>query len=50
MSIKLKKQIKINGKMSEEGADKVSNKLANATLIATCGSILVAALYVIRWW
>ncbi|MDG6318741.1 hypothetical protein Q7469_12425 [Glaesserella parasuis] len=32
-----KHQVKVGGKMSKEGADKVGNKLANAVLIlATC--------------
>ncbi|XVN74842.1 hypothetical protein AAEX37_01941 [Oligella sp. MSHR50489EDL] len=36
--------------MSEQGADKVGNKLANAALIVACGFVAVALIYVVRWW
>ena len=45
-----KHQLRIGGKMSEQGADKVGNKLANAALIAACGFVVAALIYVVRWW
>ncbi len=34
MNYKPKNQIKVDGKMSEQGADKAGNKLANAAIAA----------------
>lgn len=45
-----KNQVKVEGKMSEQAADKVGNKLANAAFIFACGTALAALIFAVRWW
>jgi len=46
----LKNMFGLTGKMSEQQADKTSNKLANAVLILATGGALGIFIYAIRWW
>lgn len=43
-------KVEVSGKMSEQGADKVGNKLANAATIAAVLVGLAALVHAIRWW
>lgn len=45
-----KNQLKVDGKMSELGADKASNKLATAAIIASVLFGIAAVIAAIRWW
>lgn len=45
-----KSQLKVDGKMSEQGADKVGNKLANAAMIFAIFAGLALIIFVSRWW
>ena len=45
-----KNQTKVDGKMSEQGADKVGNKLANAVIIFVVLIGSAALIAASRWW
>jgi hypothetical protein len=45
-----KNSVSVEGKMSEQAADKVGNKFANAALIFAVGVALAALIHAIRWW
>jgi hypothetical protein len=45
-----KNQLKVDGKMSELGADKAGNKLATAAIIAAILFGAAAVIYAVRWW
>ena len=45
-----KSELKVDGKMSEQGADKVGNKLANAVIIFVVLVGLAALIAACRWW
>lgn len=45
-----KSQLKVDGKMSEQGADKVGNKLASAAIIFAVFAGLSLFAAAIRWW
>lgn len=36
--------------MSEQAADKVGNKLANAAFIFAVGVVVVGFIHAVRWW
>lgn len=43
-----KSQLKVDGKMSEQGADKVGNKLANAAMIFAIFAGLALIIFALR--
>lgn len=45
-----KSELKVDGKMSEQGADKVGNKLANAAIIFVVLIGFAALIAACRWW
>ena len=45
-----KNQLKVEGKMSQNGANEVGKKLANAALIFVVGAVFIGLIHVIRWW
>lgn len=45
-----KTHLGVKGAMSEEGADRAGNKLANAALIVAVGISLAALIWAIKWW
>ena len=45
-----KSELKVDGKMSEQGADKVGIKLANAAMIFVVLIDLAALIAACRWW
>ena len=45
-----KSELKVDGKMCEQGADKVGNKLANAVIIFAVLVGLAALIAACRWW
>jgi len=48
-----KSRLNVSGKMSEEDAGKVGNKLANAAIMVAAGMFIWLALHAlaaIRWW
>jgi len=44
-----KSRLSVSGKMSEDGADRVGNKLANAALILAIGAVCIGLIVAIRW-
>lgn len=50
MNYKPKNQVKVGGRMSEKGADRVGNKLANAAIIFASQAGLALILAAIKWW
>ena len=42
--------MKIGGRMSEKGADRVGNKLANAVLIFSSLAGIAMIVAVVKWW
>ena len=45
-----KTHVGVKGNMSQEAADKVGQKLANAAMILAIGVAVAALIYAVRWW